>query len=216
MYCNEFSRTIFKQPEVIMRKLCIISMIGMMLLISAANHAIAVTLVAQSDSWDYAVMSTDLWSNWGSAGYSSFDWENASWTAGQAAFGNGEQTITYWSANKDLALSKTITINGLVTGNATLNVGVDNGFIVFVNGKQVAKANAEGSWDIWEYTYSISSTYFINGQNIIRAFAEDHGGGTFFDMMLTAEVNPVPIPGALWLLGSGLMGLIGIRRRFAK
>jgi hypothetical protein len=27
---------------------------------------------------------------------------------------------------------------------------------------------------------------------------------------------PVPIPGAVWLLGSGLIGLIGIRRRFKK
>jgi len=26
--------------------------------------------------------------------------------------------------------------------------------------------------------------------------------------------NPVPIPGAIWLLGSGLIGIIGIRRKF--
>jgi hypothetical protein len=28
------------------------------------------------------------------------------------------------------------------------------------------------------------------------------------------DVTPVPIPGAVWLLGSGLVGLIGARRRF--
>jgi uncharacterized membrane protein len=27
---------------------------------------------------------------------------------------------------------------------------------------------------------------------------------------------PVPIPGAVWLLGSGLIGLVGIRRRFKQ
>jgi hypothetical protein len=32
----------------------------------------------------------------------------------------------------------------------------------------------------------------------------------------TASTNPVPIPAAVWLLGSGLMGLIGVRRRFKK
>jgi len=34
--------------------------------------------------------------------------------------------------------------------------------------------------------------------------------GGFID---NAELNTVPIPGAVWLLGSGLLGLIGIRRR---
>jgi hypothetical protein len=28
--------------------------------------------------------------------------------------------------------------------------------------------------------------------------------------------NLVPIPGAVWLLGSGLLGLIGFRRKFQK
>ena len=28
------------------------------------------------------------------------------------------------------------------------------------------------------------------------------------------SVNPVPIPGAVWLLGSGLVGLAGLRRKF--
>jgi hypothetical protein len=30
------------------------------------------------------------------------------------------------------------------------------------------------------------------------------------------NVNPVPIPAAVWLLGSGLIGLIGLRRKFQK
>ncbi len=29
-------------------------------------------------------------------------------------------------------------------------------------------------------------------------------------------VNPVPVPGAVWLLGSGLLGLVGFRRRWAR
>jgi len=32
----------------------------------------------------------------------------------------------------------------------------------------------------------------------------------------TTEINPIPIPGAFYLLGSGLLGLIGIRRRMMK
>jgi len=33
--------------------------------------------------------------------------------------------------------------------------------------------------------------------------------------LITAE-SPVPIPGAVWLLGSGLIGLVGIKRKFKK
>jgi hypothetical protein len=31
---------------------------------------------------------------------------------------------------------------------------------------------------------------------------------------LTTETSPVPLPGAIWLLGSGLLGLAGLRKRF--
>jgi hypothetical protein len=32
---------------------------------------------------------------------------------------------------------------------------------------------------------------------------------------LTITNSPVPVPGALWLLGSGLLGLVGLRRKNA-
>ena len=43
-----------------------------------------------------------------------------------------------------------------------------------------------------------------------------HGGTTIDDTIVfgpLATVNNVPIPGAVWLLGSGLIGLIGLRRK---
>ena len=30
---------------------------------------------------------------------------------------------------------------------------------------------------------------------------------------LTADLSPVPVPGAVWLFGSGLLGLVGVARR---
>lgn len=33
---------------------------------------------------------------------------------------------------------------------------------------------------------------------------------------MSVEVTPVPIPAAVWLLGAGLVGLVGIRRRLKK
>jgi hypothetical protein len=36
------------------------------------------------------------------------------------------------------------------------------------------------------------------------------------NLTLTAAANPVPIPAAAWLFGSGLAGLVGLRRRFKR
>lgn len=34
-----------------------------------------------------------------------------------------------------------------------------------------------------------------------------------FDYDLNVQIAPVPLPAAIWLLGSGLLGLVGLRRR---
>jgi len=40
--------------------------------------------------------------------------------------------------------------------------------------------------------------------------------GAPFIAAATVATTPTPIPGALCLLGSGIVGLIGVRRRFSK
>ena len=35
-------------------------------------------------------------------------------------------------------------------------------------------------------------------------------------IIITADIPPVPIPSAVWLLGSGLVVLVGLRRKFKK
>jgi hypothetical protein len=68
------------------------------------------------------------------------------------------------------------------------------------------------------------------GQSVPPAFPTDQTQGTIVTSMnayvgetihFTATLEAkdhttVPIPGAMWLLGSGLVGLVGIRRRFQK
>lgn len=38
-------------------------------------------------------------------------------------------------------------------------------------------------------------------------------GSAGFDLDAAGVINAVPIPGSLWLLGSGLIGLVAIRRK---
>jgi fibro-slime domain-containing protein len=47
-------------------------------------------------------------------------------------------------------------------------------------------------------------------------FAERHTTASNLKVQTSIELNtnPVPIPGAVWLLGSGLVGLIGLKRKF--
>jgi len=193
-------------------------------LLGASGIANATTLIDIESEWNYSVLATDLYLDWNTAGYSSFDWANATWLTGQAAFGNastyGGYTVntpnTLWAANTDLALTKDIQIDGNILGDLTLNVATDNGFILFVNGQQVAKANAEGFTYYWEYDLTIDSSYFNSGLNTISVLAEDHGGLTYFDMKLAGDVAPVPEPTTMLLLGTGIAGLAGSRIRRKK
>ena len=52
--------------------------------------------------------------------------------------------------------------------------------------------------------------YDVNFSNII---AIDQFGGFTYDIEVIFHGNPVPIPAATWLFGSGLIGLIGVARR---
>lgn len=72
-------------------------------------------------------------------------------------------------------------------------------------GYEVALDFTGGYTDVYMYTWDIYNSTLDSG-NIIRLYQDG-----------SAVLNPtaVPVPAAVWLLGSGLLGLIGIRRRNA-
>jgi hypothetical protein len=90
---------------------------------------------------------------------------------------------------------------GLLNGSST-TTDFDS-FASFNNGDSPVFLN--------QYINYLGSAYAINGSNTLSmpttAFITDYAVGANID------VTPTPIPAAAWLLGSGLLGLVGIRRR---
>lgn len=69
----------------------------------------------------------------------------------------------------------------------------------------VAEQPGPDWFESWDEYYD----YFVDGE-WGEIWAESEGWFVFDAEIITAEV---PIPGALWLLGSGLIALVGIRKR---
>ena len=93
-----------------------------------------------------------------------------------------------------------------------------------LNGANATSVGQEGlgAFD----TYRIG--YEVFGSGPTQAIRVWEGAGTpwenvgddqlFYnaDARIYADFNPVPVPAAVWLLGGGLVGLLGLRRRFNK
>jgi hypothetical protein len=84
---------------------------------------------------------------------------------------------------------------GISSGN-TLSLTSSNGGFGFYF--------SDGSTDYFTCQYSAGPV----NQWLLKMADSFAAGGP----VITSDVNPVPIPGAFWLLGSGLFGLVAVRR----
>lgn len=64
-----------------------------------------------------------------------------------------------------------------------------------------------------DYTLRVEAREWLNNNDWEESYRDD----TFYvnrSVTQTGFTAPVPIPGAIWLLGTGLIGLVGIKRKF--
>ena len=66
---------------------------------------------------------------------------------------------------------------------------------------------------IWDY-YVYYAPYTVDQYNSQGSASPGSSSSTYGAWLVTPA--PVPLPGALWLLSSGLIGIIGVKRRFKK
>jgi len=66
----------------------------------------------------------------------------------------------------------------------------------------------------WDVTATGSSAVVtVNAATILPSSSAFPGFHPAFSGNLTKTVSPIPIPAAAWLMGSGLLGLVGVARR---
>jgi VPDSG-CTERM motif len=174
----------------------------------------ATTVLAPGASWEY---------QFGVQPNTSWTTVSGGWTVGNAPFGNVSSGDfgynTYWPADSvfadyELSVRTTVNLTGFDLNTLHYDLGVDNGYNLYVNGNLVSGDNAGGYTFRWEYSGAIPAGYLLPGNNIIAVSLDDYGGLTAFDLQLTAtESASVPDGGAtVGLLGLGLMGLASLRR----
>ena len=130
-----------------------------------------------------------------------------------------------WAAYDD-KLSYTIDISGYTSLTMTVNVGYLNsdrgagyeavGYILgYVDGNSISRTIDFFNGDYPDGDPQPYDLSFADGAatlDLTFQFVTD-GGGYFMidDIQITG--NPVPVPAAVWLLGSGLIGLIGLGKK---
>lgn len=123
-------------------------------------------------------------------------------------------STTQWGVNYSLAdILLTPVIGDGSAGTAGTATADMSGWRVAWS--EVAEANTGAGPDA-DFTYD-GSNWALDYSTVIPEGDPSGFGGTAYDLHLegtyTGDIEMVPVPAAVWLFGSGLLGLVGVARR---
>ena len=158
-------------------------------------------------------------------GYGGLDWDNMAYKNRNASLGTGYDNGTVsgdYVAFNYYANVATVS-NGLFDFNgayltAAWNTGLSIEIVGLVNGVQayIQTVIVDTTGPTWfDFNFLGVDSLSFSSFGGTDANSNDNGAGVHFamDNFTFNEVSTVPVPAAVWLFGSGLVGLIGFGRR---
>ena len=134
-------------------------------------------------------------SGWNAFGLTAGDTITATGIFDDSVLTSGSGTILFDSASGN---SMTLTV-----GSQTFTASDDDRFL---SGSPSITLDGFG---LLGFDYLASTSEYFS--SYLTGF--DDGDSLYGEWQTTVAISPVPVPAALWLFGSGLIGLIGISRR---
>jgi uncharacterized repeat protein (TIGR02543 family) len=102
------------------------------------------TVISQGDYWKYQTPVAEPASTWRNSGF-----DDSKWSTGKSGFGYGDNDdATVLSNSRVVFIRKTFIVNNLAAiKQLILHIDYDDGFVAYLNGKEIARAQMAGKGD---------------------------------------------------------------------